>query len=128
MDKLWSASTTMRNPERAISFLKTIKELNGREWNKENQILFQVLLIKNRYYVPNEYNLTEKQKIIPLTIEHLVKILKLFKNCKTRNKKILSKDMKKFYDACCNIEDCSNSKEWLNRIKISIESLLNSVI
>ena len=29
MDILWSASTTMRNPERALFFLNTLKEIDG---------------------------------------------------------------------------------------------------
>ena len=61
MDLLWSASTTMRNPERAYSFLETISEIDGYEWNEETQMVFQSLLIKNRYYKPTKRNLSQQQ-------------------------------------------------------------------
>lgn len=61
MDLLWSASTTMRNPERTYSFLKTIKEIEGALWDDETQMRLQSLLIKNRYYKPTKRNLSEQQ-------------------------------------------------------------------
>ena len=61
MDLLWSASTTMRNPERAYSFLKTIKEIEGALWDDETQMRLQSLLIKNRYYKPTKENLSQRQ-------------------------------------------------------------------
>lgn len=50
MKKVWSISTTVRNPERLRNFLITLKELENQEWNKEIQIEFQIRLIKNRFY------------------------------------------------------------------------------
>jgi hypothetical protein len=50
MKKVWSISTTVRNPERLRNFLITLKELENKEWNKEIQIEFQIRLIKNRFY------------------------------------------------------------------------------
>lgn len=61
MDLLWSASTTMRNPERTYSFLKTIKEIEGMLWDDETQMRLQSLLIKNRYYKPTKENLSQRQ-------------------------------------------------------------------
>ncbi len=61
MDLLWSASTTMRNPERAYSFLKTISQLEGCIWDDETQMVFQSLLIKNRFYKPTNQNLSQAQ-------------------------------------------------------------------
>ena len=58
---LWSFSTTLRNPERIPSFFKTICEMEGEIWNNENQEKFQILLIKNRFYVPEEKGLNPKQ-------------------------------------------------------------------
>lgn len=46
MDTLWSMSTTVREAERIIGFLKTAIELDGEIWDKLNQERFQVLLIK----------------------------------------------------------------------------------
>lgn len=57
MDVLWSASTTMRNPERTLSFLKTATEIEGETWSNDTQKKYQILLIKNRYYTPTEKNL-----------------------------------------------------------------------
>ncbi len=50
MKKVWSISTTVRNPERLRNFLITLKEIEGKEWNKDTQIEFQIRLIKNRFY------------------------------------------------------------------------------
>ena len=61
MDLLWSASTTMCNPERTYSFLKTIKEIEGMPWNDETQMRLQSLLIKNRFYKPTKENLSQHQ-------------------------------------------------------------------
>jgi hypothetical protein len=48
--RLWSVTTTIRNPERIRSFLKVFKELEGEVWNDENQKKFQVLLIQRKVY------------------------------------------------------------------------------
>ncbi|NLE91413.1 MAG: AlwI family type II restriction endonuclease [Elusimicrobia bacterium] len=46
----WSISTTVRNPERLRSFLKILKKLEGKIWNNETQVKFQVLLIQYKVY------------------------------------------------------------------------------
>ena len=48
--KLWSISTTLRNPYRFKDFLKVLSDLEGQEWNKQTQIEFQIKLIQNRLY------------------------------------------------------------------------------
>jgi hypothetical protein len=48
--KLWSVSTTVRNPERIRSFLKVLKELKGEVWNKDVQKRYQVLLLQRKVY------------------------------------------------------------------------------
>lgn len=50
MKKPWSITTTLRNPERIRNFLIVLKALEGQEWNEENQIKYQILLIKDRFY------------------------------------------------------------------------------
>ena len=50
MKKVWSISTTLRNPERLRNFLITLKEIQDKIWNKQTQLEFQIRLIKNRYY------------------------------------------------------------------------------
>lgn len=57
---LWSMSTTMRNPERFMSFLATAAEIDGDVWTSATQIKYQVLLIKNRFYTPDRRNLPDK--------------------------------------------------------------------
>jgi hypothetical protein len=52
--RLWSVSTTVRNPERVRSFLKVLKELDGVVWNDESQKKFQILLIQRKIYGFNE--------------------------------------------------------------------------
>ncbi len=52
MKKLWSISTTVRNPERLRNFLKVLKLLEGKPFNAEHQKKYQILLIQYKYYVP----------------------------------------------------------------------------
>lgn len=78
-EALWSMSTTIREAERIIGFLKSAIELNGKEWNKSNQELFQILLIKNRQYLdPNNSlslnKLSSKQIAILKDIEHKISL------------------------------------------------------
>lgn len=55
MKKLtWSISTTVRNPERLRNFLSVLKQLEGLDFNIDNQIRYQVLLIKERLYRPTK--------------------------------------------------------------------------
>ncbi|QJR22826.1 hypothetical protein BREVNS_2076 [Brevinematales bacterium NS] len=52
--KLWSISTTVRNPERLRNFLQVLKLLEGQPFDKEHQKKYQILLIQNRYYIPKQ--------------------------------------------------------------------------
>jgi hypothetical protein len=52
--RLWSISTTVRNPERIRSFLKVLKELDGEIWNNEIQKKYQILLLQNKIYGINQ--------------------------------------------------------------------------
>lgn len=63
MEMLWSMSTTVREAERIIGFLKTAIELEGEVWNKENQEKFQILLIKNRQYLNDPDNAQSFNKL-----------------------------------------------------------------
>lgn len=49
---LWSISTTVRNPERLAPFLRVLKDLEGVDFNRDTQIKYQILLIKERLYRP----------------------------------------------------------------------------
>lgn len=69
MTKLWSFSTTLRSPERIIDFIQVLTNIEGEEWTKENQEKFQVLLIQNRKYVPEEKGLSDKSIEILNNIE-----------------------------------------------------------
>lgn len=70
MDELWSTSTTMRNPERMLSFLKTAAELEGEIWDDATQIKYQALLIKNRFYAPTRKNLSDELFALLEDYEH----------------------------------------------------------
>lgn len=59
MKKPWSLSTTVRNPERIISFLHTLKKIEGKKFDSDMQKHFQILLIQNKHYRPS--NMTDKQ-------------------------------------------------------------------
>jgi len=60
MRKPWSISTTVRSPERLREFLRVLKHLEGQEFDEDNQIKYQILLIKERIYkptnIPRRYN------------------------------------------------------------------------
>jgi len=57
--RLWSISTTVRNPERILPFLKVLKLLEGQPFDKNNQMKYQILLIQHKLYkptnIPNKY-------------------------------------------------------------------------
>lgn len=50
--KLWSISTTVRNPERIRNFLKVLKLLEGQPFNSANQEKYQILLVQHKFYFP----------------------------------------------------------------------------
>lgn len=50
--RLWSISTTVRNPDRLRNFLKVLKLLEGKPFNSENQKNYQILLIQHKLYYP----------------------------------------------------------------------------
>jgi hypothetical protein len=52
--KPWSISTTVRNPERLRDFLRVLKQLEGQPFNENNQVKYQILLIKERIYKPSK--------------------------------------------------------------------------
>lgn len=62
MRKPWSISTTIRSPTRIVPFLETLKNLEGRVFDNENQLRFQISLIQNKLYTPD--NLTDNEKEI----------------------------------------------------------------
>lgn len=58
----WSISTTLRNPERMIGWLKVVNQnLLGEKWNNDNQIKLQILLIQYKLYTPTNINASEKE-------------------------------------------------------------------
>ena len=74
MKKLWSISTTLRNPERIRNFLIALKDLEGQIWNQQTQKAFQINLIRYRFYGFGnnqfENTLTQEQKDIFCDINH----------------------------------------------------------
>ncbi|MEN9558413.1 MAG: hypothetical protein RL141_782 [Candidatus Parcubacteria bacterium] len=52
MKRIWSLSTTVRNPERIQPFLTVLKEMDGEAFDEAGQIKFQTLLIQHRLYQP----------------------------------------------------------------------------
>lgn len=54
-------STTVRNPERLVPFLRVLKELEGIDFTKDTQMKYQILLIKERLYAPTKIPLRYKQ-------------------------------------------------------------------
>lgn len=50
MKKPWSVTTTLRNPERLMGFLRVIDLLDGSAWDSNTQVKYQTLLIQHREY------------------------------------------------------------------------------
>ncbi|MDR2598985.1 MAG: AlwI family type II restriction endonuclease [Oscillospiraceae bacterium] len=50
MKRPWSVTTTVRNPERLIGFLRVLCLLDGKIWDDNNQLKYQILLIQYRLY------------------------------------------------------------------------------
>ncbi len=58
MKKTWSLSTTVRNPDRILPFLRVLKQMDGESFDEAGQAKFQTLLIQSRLYQPT--GLSEK--------------------------------------------------------------------
>ena len=60
--KPWSISTTIRNPERIIRFLRTLNRLENELFVFDTQSKFQIMLIQDRNYKPSD--MTEQENKI----------------------------------------------------------------
>jgi len=76
MKKPWSISTTVRNPERLRDFLAVLKILEGKPFNSENQIKYQILLIQNKFYQPTNLTKTQEKYFprIQEKFQHIIRI------------------------------------------------------
>lgn len=72
----WSISTTVRNPERLRDFLRILKQLEGLDFSTENQIKYQVLLIKERLYHPTKIQSQYRQLMDDFTKEITYEVAK----------------------------------------------------
>jgi hypothetical protein len=87
MKRIWSLSTTVRNPERIQPFLNVLKEMDGEVFDEAAQVKFQTLLIQNRLYKPTglseamlEYYETAEDK---MSFEQAQEIFEHMKNRST---------------------------------------------
>ena len=69
MRRPWSISTTVRNPERLRDFLMVLKQLEGGEFNANNQKRYQILLIRSRLYRPNRLTPQQRELLSPSNTE-----------------------------------------------------------
>lgn len=89
MKKPWSLSTTVRNPERILPFLRVLKEIEGESFDEQWQEKFQTLLIQNRLYKPT--GLSEKQLNYYETAEdkmNLAQAEEIFQHMLSRSKEL----------------------------------------
>ena len=63
MPQVWSFNTTVRNPDRVKSFLRTLKELEGVTFDEIGQEKFFGLQIKKRLYTPTPRTLVDDDLI-----------------------------------------------------------------
>ena len=71
MRRPWSISTTVRNPERLRDFLLVLKQLEGGEFNANNQRRYQILLIQSRLYRPNKLAPQQRELLSPSNTDPL---------------------------------------------------------
>jgi hypothetical protein len=73
MRRPWSISTTVRNPERLRDFLAVLKRMEGQEFDEDNQVKYQVLLIQERLYrpqaIPPEFRKYYDDPTLPMPYE-----------------------------------------------------------
>jgi len=60
--KPWSFSTTIRNPERIVAFLRVLNNFNGADYNDKTKIRFEKRLIQSLNYKPSKRNLKIDKK------------------------------------------------------------------
>ena len=70
-ETLWSMSTTIREAERIIGFLKTAALLDGQEWDKQCQCKFQILLIQHHEYLKDTDNAQVRNKLTQEQVDAL---------------------------------------------------------
>lgn len=70
-ETLWSMSTTIREAERIIGFLRTAALLDGRLWDKPCQCMFQTLLIQHHEYLKDTDNAQVRNKLSNEQVEAL---------------------------------------------------------
>jgi len=58
----------------------------------------------------------EKQKIIPLTIKQFIELLEILAEIKESNKKLIHTEISNLYNDILEINEVSNSLDWLNKI------------
>ncbi len=66
MKKIWSLSTTVRNPERIRYFLSVLKEMDGEDFEEAGQVKLQTLLIQNRLYKPMGLSVAQSELYDPI--------------------------------------------------------------
>lgn len=72
-ETLWSMSTTIREGERIVGFLRVAKELDGHLWDKSTQRQFQILLIQHHQYLSDITNPQVCQRLTKEQINSLSK-------------------------------------------------------
>lgn len=60
--KVWSISTTVRNPERITDFCLAIEAIKGKEWHQTTQMEFMYELIRRRFYSPQHMTYEQQNK------------------------------------------------------------------
>lgn len=60
--KMWSISTTVRNPERIPGFCLSVSAIEGKEWNKNTQQEFMHDLIRRRLYSPTKMTNSQQER------------------------------------------------------------------
>ena len=77
----------------------------------------------NTFYFATKYEYEgKKQRILPITISQLIKILQTIKEMTDKHKKFTHNDLLRFYDECVDMSEVSDSTVWLDHIKGSLNS------
>ena len=63
MKRPWSISTTIRNPDRIMPLLHTLKRIEGELFDYDRQVKFQILLIQDKKFRPSKLTDDERRKL-----------------------------------------------------------------
>ena len=107
--------------------MRHLRQFENLNEDKPNYCLFIAPTLHvdtvNTFYMSVKYEYEGKpQKIIPITIVQLEKMLKTVKEMSQKGKKLLHSQIMELYEECTNLNDVNSSTNWLEYINQTIDN------